>query len=128
MVGSGDQNQYRSGVRLSQFRPGTDPEVLDAYPAGELVHVKNGTEPYDWKTRWLEFDGKIHGGRMIALKGDPIWLKISDFGHPHPPFAFASGMDMVDVSRVEAVGLGLTGWRSDILVSPCPICDDGSVN
>jgi hypothetical protein len=113
---------YRSFVQS------TDPEVLDAYPARELVHVKNGTEPYDWKTRWVESGGRIHGGRMIALKDDPVWLKVSDFGHPHPPFAFGSGMDMVDVSRVEAVELGLTGWRSEINVSPCPICDGGRVN
>jgi hypothetical protein len=113
---------YRSFVQ------GTDPEVLDAYPARELVHVKNGTEPYDWKARWVESGGKIQGGRMIALKNDPVWLKVSDFGHPHPPFTFGSGMDMVDVSRVEAVGLGLTGWRSEVVVSPCPICDDGPVN
>ena len=108
------------------FVHGTDPEVLDAYPARELVHVKNGTEPYDWKARWVASGGKIHGGRMIALKNDPVWLKISDLGHPHPPFAFGSGMDMVDVSRVEAVELGLIGWRNEVEVSPCPICDNGS--
>src|ERR1039457_231897 len=72
---------YRSFVQ------GMDPEVLDAYPARELVHIKNGTEPYDWKTRWVESGGQIHGGRMIALKNDPVWLNLSDFGPPHPPFA-----------------------------------------
>jgi hypothetical protein len=108
------------------FIQGIDPEVLDAYPARELVHVKNGTEPYDWKVRWVESGGQLRGGRMIALKDDPVWLKISDLGHPHPPFAFGSGMDMVDVSRVEAVDLGLIGWRNEVEVSPCPICDDGS--
>ena len=111
---------YRSFVQ------GMDPEVLDAYPARELVQVKCGAEPYDWKVRWVESGGQLRGDRMIALKNDPVWLKLSDFGHPHPPFAFVSGMDMVDVSRVEAVELGLTGWRSEINVSPCPICDEGS--
>jgi len=108
------------------FVHGMDPEVLDAYPARELIQVKSGTEPYNWKIRWVESGGKIHGGRMIALKDDPVWLKLSDFGHPHPPFSFESGMDMVDVSRVEAVELGLTGWRCEIKVSPCPICDGDS--
>jgi hypothetical protein len=111
---------YRSFVR------GMDPEVLDAYPARELIQVKSGTEPYDWKIRWVESGGQMRHGRMIALKNDPVWLKLSGFGHPHPPFAFESGMDMVDVSRVEAVELGLTGWRSEVKVPPCPICDDGS--
>lgn len=108
------------------FAQSIDPETLDAYPARELVHVKGGTEPYDWKSRWTAAGGKLFGDRMIALKSNPVWLKISDFGHPHPPFAFDSGMDMVDVSRVEAVELGLTNWRSEIKVPPCPICDDGS--
>src|ERR1017187_7854612 len=107
------------------FVQGIDPEVLDAYPARELIQVKGGTEPYDWKVRWVESGGQIHIGRMIALKGDPVWLRISDFGHPHSPFAFESGMDMVDVSRVEAVELGLTGWRNEVEVPPCPICGDG---
>jgi hypothetical protein len=105
------------------FAQSVDPEMLDAYPARELVHIKGGTEPYDWKARWTAAGGKLFDGRMIALKSDPIWLKISDFGHPHPPFAFGSGMDMVDVSRVEAVELGLTNWRTEIEVPPCPICD-----
>jgi hypothetical protein len=111
---------YRSFVR------GMDPEVLDAYPARELVQVKAGLELCDWKARWVESGGQIRRDRMIALKNDPLWLKISDFGHPHPPFAFGSGMDMVDVSRVEAVELGLTSWRDEIEVSPCPICDSGN--
>ena len=76
--------------------------------------------------RWTEAGGRIFSGRMIALKNDPVWLRISDFGHPHPPFAFGSGMDMVDISRIDAVRLELTGWRYEIEVAPCPICDDVS--
>jgi len=110
-----------SGYR--SFLQGIDPETLDAYPARELVKARNGEEPYDWKARWIESGGQLRRGRMIALKNDPVWLNISDFGHPHPPFAFGSGMDVVDVSRVDAVELQLTGWRSEIQVAPCPICD-----
>jgi hypothetical protein len=104
------------------FAQSIDPEILEAYPAWELVKAKNGEEPCDWKTRWAEFGGQMHHRRMIALKNDPVWLRISDFGHSHPPFAFGSGMDVTDISRVEAVELGLTGWRSEIQVPPCPIC------
>jgi hypothetical protein len=110
-----------SGYR--SFLQGIDPEILDAYPARELVKARDGEEPYDWAARWVESGGKILNGRMIALKSDPVWLSISDFGHPHPPFAFGSGMDVVDVSRIDAVELQLTGWRSEIQVAPCPICD-----
>jgi len=57
---------------------------------------------------------------MIALKDDPCLVESQRLRASTPPFAFGSGMDMVDVSRVEAVELGLTGWRSEINVSPCP--------
>lgn len=107
----------------SRFVQGMDPEMLEAYPAGELVKARDGEEPYDWNIRWAESGGRTYNDRMIALKNDPVWLNLSDFGHPHPPFAFGSGMDVVDVSRVEAVELQLIGWRSDIRVAPCPICD-----
>ena len=111
---------YRSFVQ------GIDPEMLDAYPARELIKARNGEEPYDWKVRWAETGGPLYNDRMIALKSDPIWLKVSDLGHPHPPFAFGSGMDVVDVSRVDAVELQLIGWRSDIQVAPCPICNSNA--
>jgi hypothetical protein len=58
--------------------------------------------------RWAEAGGTLQaGGRMIALKSDPIWSEISRFGHPWPPFDFGSGMGVRGVSREEAVRLGL---------------------
>ena len=45
---------YRSFVQ------GIDPEMLDAYPARELVKARNGEEPYDWKARWAESDGHLY--------------------------------------------------------------------
>src|SRR6266404_7965781 len=93
------------------FAKGLDPESLNAYPARELVQVEIGSEPYDWNARWTQSGGQMHGGRMIALRNDPVWLRISDFGHPHPPFAFESSMDAIDTSRVEAVELKLIDWR-----------------
>jgi hypothetical protein len=104
------------------YAEGLDPESLDAYPAWELIQVETRSEPYYWKARWAESGGQMPGGRMIALRNDPVWLGISDFGHPHPPFAFESGMDVKDISRIEAVELKLTDWRTEIQLSPCPIC------
>lgn len=105
------------------FAKRLDPESLNAYPARELVQIEIGSEPYDWNARWTQSGGQMHGGRMIALKNEPVWLRIGDFGHPHPPFAFESSMDVKEISRVEAVELKLTDWRSEIQVSPCPICN-----
>lgn len=44
---------------------------------------------------------------MIALKNDPIWEEISEFGLPYAPFDYNSGMDVKDVDYDEAVELGL---------------------
>jgi hypothetical protein len=77
------------------------------WPAQELVRVIDSEHPRDWATRWAEAGGEFSGGRMIALKNDPIWEKISRFGTPYPPFDFNSGMDVADVDRDEAVALGL---------------------
>lgn len=78
-----------------------------AFPAQELLRVKSRQEPRDWRRRWADAGGKIFGGRMIALKDDPIWTKISAFDNPYPPFDFNSGMGVKGVKKSEAIQLGL---------------------
>ena len=60
-----------------------------------------------WRERWKESGGKLYDGRMIALRNDPIWRKISRFGSPVPPFDFNSGMGLEEVNRFEAEALGV---------------------
>lgn len=83
------------------------PGGFAAFPAQELLRVKSRQEPRDWRRRWADAGGKIYGGRMIALKDDPIWTKISAFGNPYPPFDFNSGMGVKGVKKSEAIQLGL---------------------
>ena len=78
-----------------------------AFPAQELVRIEERQEPRDWRRRWTDHGGKLYAGRMVALKGDPIWIAISRFGVPYPPFDFNSGMGVEDVSFDEAVSIGL---------------------
>ena len=78
-----------------------------AFPAQELVRVEPRRLPRNWPAIWQARGGTLHRGRMVALKDDPVWLRISRFGHPYPPFDFNSGMGVEDVSRDEAVELGL---------------------
>lgn len=78
-----------------------------AFPAQELLRFEDRERPRDWKSRWIAAGGKLYGDRMIALKGDPIWINISRFGQPYPPFDFNSGMGVEDVSYDEAVELGV---------------------
>ncbi len=100
---------------------GQDEAILDMYPAQELVRVTNfdavdrGTAR-DWNQIWLDAGGPRTEAwpRMIALKDHPIWVKISRFGNPYPPFDFGSGMGLEDVSRREAMALGLIDLHTRI--------------
>jgi len=93
-----------------------DPDVLDAFPAQELLRVEDRKVPRQWHERWADAGGNVFGGRMIALKTDDIWTRISRFGVPWPPFDFNSGMGVEDVSRDEAEALGVI--RADTELHP----------
>lgn len=79
-----------------------------AFPAQELVRIEERQVPRSWQNIWRQHGGKVYpGGRMIALKEDPIWSAISRFGNPYPPFDYNSGMGVDDVSYDEALKLGV---------------------
>lgn len=78
-----------------------------AFPAQELIRIEERRVPRNWSARWTAAGGHLYQGRMIALKEDPVWTKISRFGTPYPPFDFNSGMGVEDVSYEEAVELGV---------------------
>lgn len=91
-----------------QHAEGMTPGALWAFPAQEFLRVEERREPRkDWAQRWQKAGGKIYGGRMIALKTDPVWTRLGPFGNPYPPFDWGSGMGVQDVSRKEAQELGL---------------------
>jgi len=93
----------------AQWLEGTKEGALMAFPAQELVRVEARIKTRDWKGRWSDKGGKFYQGRMIALKNDPIWERISRFGSAWPPFDFNSGMGVEDVSLEEAIELGVMG-------------------
>lgn len=101
------QQQVGQAYGFAAWKAGQDPDALDAAPAQELVRVRQSLQPRDWLTRWREAGGRLYGGRMIALKNDPVWMRISRFGTPWPPFDFNSGMWVEDVLRPEAEALGV---------------------
>ena len=91
-----------------QHLEGTTPGAFAAFPAQEFTRVRHSRSPRpDWPARWRKAGGKVYGGRMIALKDDPVWVKLSVFGNPFPPFDWGSGMGVLDVDRKTAIGLGL---------------------
>jgi hypothetical protein len=99
--------QIRSAQGYAEWKTGQDQGALDAYPAQELIRVASRRVPRQWHSRWIDAGGPTPDGRLIALKSDPIWSKISRFGVPWPPFDFQSGMGLRDISRQEAEQLGL---------------------
>lgn len=92
----------------ARYVRGQDADALDMYPAQEFVRAESRRVPRtDWPMRWRAAGGKIRGGRMVALKSDPVWTNLSRFGRPYPPFDYGSGMGVEDIDREEAVELGL---------------------
>ncbi len=101
---------------------GQQPDVLDEWPAQELVRdfAPKGKER-DWAARWSQVGGEFFDGRMVALKNDPIWSQLGDssifpdgLDNPYPPFAFNSGMGVRDIGRDEAEQLGLIEPNQEI--------------
>jgi hypothetical protein len=86
--------------------------------------------PRDWPERWddariatiAEGSTDAYTGRMVALKNHPIWQALGDgaggyrdtLGNPWPPFAFRSGMGVIEVSRDDAMDLGLIDETTQI--------------
>lgn len=100
-----------------------DQDLVDVTPAWELVRMVFSRVPRDWKERWAaaldatttEGATPPGSGRMVALKNHPVWQALGEgaggytdtLGNPWPPFAFNSGMNVVDVAREDAIALGL---------------------
>lgn len=106
---------YEMATGYGHFIQGQEPEVLDQWPAQELIRVTSGKTQRDWAARWVQAGGEfVDGQRMVDLKTSPVWVRLGDpsefddgLGNPYPPFAFNSGMDVRDVDRTEAIALGL---------------------
>jgi hypothetical protein len=125
----GTMEDLRSDVRLNlvlntnvslarcfrQWQEMNHPDSLIAFPAQELFRVGRRKVSRDWHRIWDEVRNTLPGtsalesssGRLAALKHDPIWYAISDFGFPWPPFKYGSGMGLMNIDYDEAVDLGL---------------------
>ena len=91
-----------------QYAEGMSPGAFAAFPAQEFTRIAHrNNQRQDWPQRWAKAGGKVYGGKMIALKDDPVWERLSVFGNPFPPFDWGSGMGVMDVDRKTAIQLGL---------------------
>lgn len=68
------------------------------YPAQRFIRISERMEPRDWETRWALAKAEtanvpgVHPTEKVALLNHPIWVALSVFGYPWPPFDFGSGM------------------------------------
>lgn len=92
---------------FGRYQAGQSAALLEAFPARELVRVEERQERRDWYARWINAGGPTPHGRLVARRDDPVWVKISRFGRPYPPFDFGSGMGVIDIERDEAIDLGV---------------------
>lgn len=115
-----------------------DPDILDAFPARELIRVVEPTDPKkkrNWETRWRAAGGRLFEGRMIAAKDDAVWQNLGDgaggyddtLGNPFPPFAFNSGMDVEEIERDEAERLGVVQRNQRITPDSATLADHAAL-
>ena len=82
-------------------------------PGLRLFRAQDAEQPRDWSRRWAEaaqavdWQGVARGGEMVALIDSPIWVELSRFGNPYPPFDFGSKMRVKAVPYAECARLGL---------------------
>jgi hypothetical protein len=89
-----------------QWEESVNRDVIDVWPAAELFGIQTPLNfPRDWAAAWIKAGGRLRAGRMIALKDDPVWARLSDFGLPFPPFGMESGMWTRDIEMHVAVEL-----------------------
>ena len=94
----------RSSYGYGSFQASVDPDVTDSFPAWRFVRTGFVKEP---RPLHKQYEGAVRRKDDIAF-----WLKMNDpaiggLGVPHGPWGFNSQMDVQEVSRSEAVKLGL---------------------
>lgn len=89
----------------AEFRRRADRNVPRGYRVvgGALVEVVR----HYWQRRWVAAGGRLFAGRMVARLDDPVWPRLSRFGHPWDPCDFNTGYGREAVGRAEAVELGV---------------------
>jgi hypothetical protein len=97
----------QSAHGYARWQTDNDPDILDAFPAQELLPSSARRPRDDWERRWVAAGGQVIDGRIVGLKTDPAWIKLNRFGVPWPPFDFGSTRVLMDIDRAEAEDLGL---------------------
>lgn len=87
--------------------------TLKALPAQQLVRFADRKKKRNWQAIWARAlskvpkEGVTDERQMMALVNHPIWIAISAFHTPYPPFDFNSGMGLRLIPRSLADEFGL---------------------
>ena len=145
------ETNLASIANFGYYTQAMEPDALYSWPCFELVRVawrrvprgmrlaKGAMVPdpgKDWPSRWEACGGQFYGdGRMIARKDDPIWAMLGDpslfddgLAQPFPPFAFNSGYGTRQVSRHEAIDLGVIREKDRVQPVGWPMNKDVSAS
>lgn len=99
--------QTTSAHEYGYWAQGNDPDILYAYPAQRFIRIRPVLNPRP-----------IHAENENAVRRKDnldFWLTMNpDFGVPHGPWGFNSGMGVEDVDRIEAEELGLLASGEEI--------------
>lgn len=114
--------QVRQAHDFGNYEQGRDPEMLNQFPAWRFIRNNAVEEP-----RPLH---EANEGEVRLKTDTEFWLamnspEIGGFGVPYGPWGFNSGMDVEEVTREEAVELGLLA--EDEQLEPGEL-DDGEFN
>jgi hypothetical protein len=107
------QMNKRMAQSEGQKRQRQEPTILHAYPGWELFRAESRKERRNWheiaKAAAAQTGSKIvlvGTEGVIALKNDPVWVAMSDFGREGSPVKWGSGMEFKDVHQRRMIELG----------------------
>lgn len=107
-------------TEYNRFLQGCDSNLLFMWPAQELLRNEPRI-PRGLSEWWKRASEKVCGqgvfpstSRFIARKDSPIWMELSDFGRPFPPFNLDNAIHLEDVEREDAVKLKLLSPNEEI--------------
>lgn len=101
----------------SEWKASTDPGGWGSVSARELICQGADDDSSNWREVWKWAGGKLSDGRMIAHPQSVIWMKLSRFGVPWPPFEEGCGARVRSIGCGEVAALGFTDGRTGQKVS-----------
>jgi len=87
-------------------------------PAFSLISSGSQKFDRDWQRDWTDAGGSVKGKTMAALRNSPVWLALSDFGFPFPPFSMDTSKTIEVLMWDEAEDLCIEGLSRKMIFDP----------